>query len=87
MWLLKRESTQGVDTVVDFDQDEDDALARIRCPLCDWRPGGSSRWCCLRTPFTGEVLWRMRNRVEHVLDARALSRLSVPVAMDEMLAL
>ena len=50
MWLLKRESTLDVDTVVDFNLDEDDARARIRCPLCDWQPGESSRWCCLRTP-------------------------------------
>jgi hypothetical protein len=26
--------------------DEDDAFSRIRCPLCQWRPSASSRWCC-----------------------------------------
>jgi hypothetical protein len=49
MWLLKRESSLDVETVVDFNLDEDDARARIRCPLCDWQPGESSQWCCLRT--------------------------------------
>jgi hypothetical protein len=50
MWLLKRESTQDVDITVVVNRDEDVARARIRCPLCAWQPGQSSRWCCLRTP-------------------------------------
>jgi hypothetical protein len=29
--------------------DEEDTLRGIRCPLCEWRPSPSSRWCCLRT--------------------------------------
>jgi len=49
MWLLKRESTPDVDTTNDFSLDESDAGARIRCPLCEWQPGKSSRWRCLRT--------------------------------------
>ena len=49
-WLLKKESNQDIDTVIDFDLDEEGARARIRCPLCEWQPDKSSRWCCIRTP-------------------------------------
>lgn len=34
-------------------EDERPASARIRCPLCDWRPTPSSEWCCDGT-FTPE---------------------------------
>ena len=49
-WLLKQESTRDVDVVIDINLDEEDARARIRCPLCEWQPGESSRWSCQRTP-------------------------------------
>lgn len=26
--------------------DEGDSSERIRCPLCDWTPAPSSKWCC-----------------------------------------
>jgi DNA-directed RNA polymerase subunit RPC12/RpoP len=29
------------------DLDRDGDLTGIRCPQCDWRPSGSSRWCCI----------------------------------------
>jgi hypothetical protein len=35
-------------------------------------------------PVAGRLLGRMRHRVEHILDPRALPGLSVPVAMDEV---
>jgi|RhiMetdeSRZDD1v2_1073273.scaffolds.fasta_scaffold62478_4 hypothetical protein len=35
-------------------------------------------------PVAGRLLGRMRHRVEHILDTRALPGLSVPVAMDEV---
>jgi hypothetical protein len=35
-------------------------------------------------PVAGRLLGRMRHGVEHVLDTRTLSGLSVPVAMDEV---
>jgi hypothetical protein len=25
---------------------EEPAFFGVRCPLCDWRPDASSRWCC-----------------------------------------
>jgi hypothetical protein len=49
-WLLKRESTLDVDTTIDEHLDTHEGRARVRCPLCVWRPPESSRWCCLRTP-------------------------------------
>jgi hypothetical protein len=50
LWLLKRESKHDVDFDVDYRRDHSDAFVRIRCPLCEWQPDASSRWCCVRTP-------------------------------------
>jgi hypothetical protein len=33
-------------TVPTLDQRPDAADEDIRCPLCGWRPGPASRWCC-----------------------------------------
>ena len=48
IWLLKRDPASGLDIVTSFELDEDEAYSRIRCPLCEWRPESSSRWCCTR---------------------------------------
>ena len=45
---LKRESSADADIVIGFGLDADEAFGRIRCPLCAWQPGESSRWCCTR---------------------------------------
>lgn len=42
----------------DVSKKERHAAERIRCPLCDWTPTPSSRWCCYgadtpEAPFTG----------------------------------
>jgi hypothetical protein len=46
--LLKETPALGVDTDTTVERDEDEAHARIRCPLCEWTPHESSRWCCVR---------------------------------------
>ena len=33
-------------TVNVFEPDHDEPFVGIRCPLCNWRPSLSSRWCC-----------------------------------------
>lgn len=46
-WLcLKRHTTDEEVIVDDRALDGEDAFSRIRCPLCEWHPGPSSRWCC-----------------------------------------
>jgi hypothetical protein len=46
--LLKRDPTRDPDFVVIFEGEEEEIFGRIRCPLCEWRPAASSRWCCTR---------------------------------------
>jgi hypothetical protein len=45
--LLKREPTTPVITLEDFGIDDLTKDGGIRCPLCEWQPGKSSRWFCL----------------------------------------
>ncbi|HET7697200.1 MAG TPA: hypothetical protein VFK57_15920 [Vicinamibacterales bacterium] len=45
--LLKRPAPLWEQKVFSTPKDDDgEAAERIRCPLCDWTPGPSSRWCC-----------------------------------------
>ena len=45
--LLRRDkqtSGPAIDEITKRDQE--DVFAGIRCPRCNWRPSGSSLWCC-----------------------------------------
>jgi|SRR5262245_1741391 len=44
--LLKRDPAWVEDLANRFALDEEDAFNRIRCPLCEWQPSPSCRWCC-----------------------------------------
>ncbi len=33
------------------EQQDTTDFSRIRCPLCQWQPQKSSRWCCADAPF------------------------------------
>lgn len=44
--LLKRAPVPEERTISVPSPDDDERFSRIRCPLCEWRPTPSSRWCC-----------------------------------------
>jgi hypothetical protein len=50
MQLLKRARVREERTIhapaSEPRSDNDERFSRIRCPLCEWRPAPSSRWCC-----------------------------------------
>jgi hypothetical protein len=47
--LLLKDDRRWTAITTDLEQDVDDALSGIRCPLCGWRPSASSVWCCNAT--------------------------------------
>lgn len=46
--MFKRDPSTLADLDTKLDRDEEETFERIRCPLCEWRPSASCRWCCLR---------------------------------------
>ena len=48
MWLFKPDTPVRLDWPTAFKLHDEDAYGRIRCPMCEWRPGPSSSWCCSR---------------------------------------
>jgi len=47
MQLLRKSDSAGdLNIRPSLRHDDGEAFERIRCPLCDWRPGASSSWCC-----------------------------------------
>jgi hypothetical protein len=48
--LLLRNDRASRPVIVDVpDLDREQGLIGIRCPKCEWRPTGSSRWSCIWT--------------------------------------
>lgn len=45
-WLLQKNITPDKVTDTKAKKEEDTHFSRIRCPLCQWKPNASTRWCC-----------------------------------------
>ena len=46
MAYRKTIKTEEILKTLEKDEEKTD-FQRIRCPLCQWKPNGSSRWCCV----------------------------------------
>jgi len=47
LWALLKDDRAPDLIIVDNEGPADeDGFSTIRCPLCEWRPSNSSRWCC-----------------------------------------
>jgi hypothetical protein len=61
--LLKRGPAPGQTMIEAGKPDQREGSDRIRCPLCEWEPPASSRWCCHgagtpEAPFHGcDAIW------------------------------
>jgi hypothetical protein len=44
--LLKETRLPGEVAADQSDDELDEGLSGIRCPVCAWKPDASSRWCC-----------------------------------------
>jgi hypothetical protein len=44
--LLKDDRARAPRVEHEIKRKERETSSRIRCPLCGWQPGASSRWCC-----------------------------------------